>query len=72
MLRMYETFGNGGANTMNAHVDRRRRRGGARARGGSMTHARVVPAVAAATARWSGRMRNNTNYMETGVLTALD
>ncbi len=31
-------------------------------------HARMVPAAAAVRAKWSGRMRNNTNYMETGVL----
>lgn len=68
MLRMYETFGNGGATTMLRHV------------------APEVPTDAGArdyTKRdwfrpsppykevvWS--MRNNTNYMQTGVLTALD
>jgi hypothetical protein len=76
MLRMYETFGNGGANTM------RRTIGGTTdapatvpappaGRGGGMTTRewyRPVPPPRSLT--WS--MRNNTNYMETGVLSALE
>src|SRR6185369_12994457 len=79
MLRMYETFGNGGANTM-------RRTIGAGATGGAEV-AGAPPAEAAGrgamtarewyrplppprTLNWS--MRNNTNYMETGALSALE
>jgi hypothetical protein len=63
MLRMYETFGNGGANTMKRKVDR----GGA---GGSQTTREWYrPLPPYKEVEWS--MRNNTNYMETGVLSAL-
>ena len=58
MLRMYETFGNGGANTMPAHHRRRRSRrqsrgakpagGGRGGRGGGHDRARMVPAAASA------------------------
>ncbi len=77
MLRMYETFGNGGANTMVRTIGRGRGgapeaaaagRGG---RGGGMTARewyRPLPPPRRLT--WS--MRNNTNYMETGVLSALE
>jgi hypothetical protein len=71
MLRMYETFGNGGANTMHRRINGGR--GGAPAppgRGGGMTTRewyRPVPPYAETD--WSAR--NNTNYEETGVLTAL-
>jgi hypothetical protein len=73
MLRMYETFGNGGANTMHRRIAGE---GGGRGGGGggagapSMTSRewyRPVPAYAETD--WS--MRNNTNYMETGVLTGM-
>jgi hypothetical protein len=73
MLRMYETFGNGGANTMHRRIAGE---GGGRSGGGggagapSMTSRewyRPVPAYAETD--WS--MRNNTNYMETGVLTGM-
>jgi hypothetical protein len=68
MLRMYETFGNGGATTMLRHVDN-----GADqppARGGSQLQRDWFrPSPPYRTVMWS--MRNNTNYMETGVLTAL-
>ncbi|MEO8595652.1 MAG: M14 family zinc carboxypeptidase [Candidatus Solibacter sp.] len=82
MLRMYETFGNGGANTM------RRTLGGAAGEGAA------APATAEAAGGRGGRgaamaarewyrplppprtlnwsMRNNTNYMETGALAALE
>jgi hypothetical protein len=76
MLRMYETFGNGGANTMVRNLAGGGRgapepaagRGG---RGGGMTARewyRPLPPPRRLT--WS--MRNNTNYMETGVLSALE
>src|SRR5579864_5695393 len=67
MLRMYETFGNGGANTMKRKV----------------TAPEGGPAGTSPTSRewyrplppykevlWS--IRDNTNYMETGVLSALE
>jgi len=99
MLRMYETMGNGGANTMRRNIGGgfggpggggagggapepapaepgagapggggRGGRGGA---GGGMT-ARdwYRPLPPPRTLEWS--MRNNTNYMETGVLSALE
>ena len=87
MLRMYETMGNGGANTMRRTIG-----GGFGGGGGAPEGAPAAPEGAAAgrggrgggmTARewyrplppprdlvWS--MRNNTNYMETGVLSALE
>lgn len=68
MLRMYETFGNAGATTMLRHIDTGEV--GPGARGGNQT-ARdwYRPSPAYKEVEWS--MRNNTNYMETGVLTAL-
>jgi hypothetical protein len=77
MLRMYETFGNGGANTMRRTIS-----GGApetvpaavptpAGRGGSMTTREWYrPVPPPLTLTWS--MRNNTNYMETGALSALE
>jgi hypothetical protein len=87
MLRMYETMGNGGANTMRRTIG-----GGFGGPGGGAPEAAAAPEAAGAgrggrgggmTARewyrplppprelvWS--MRNNTNYMETGVLSALE
>ena len=51
MMRMYETFGNGGANTMHRRIDggrgRRRRREGGRGGRRRHDHARMVPAAAA-------------------------
>jgi len=70
MLRMYETFGNGGANTMKRTVDAGAG-GGEAFGGGSMTTRewyRPVPPYK--TVVWS--QRDNTNYMETGVLSALE
>jgi Zinc carboxypeptidase len=75
MLRMYETFGNGGANTMHRRIapeggGRGGGGGGRGGEGGGMTSRewyRPVPAYAETD--WS--MRNNTNYMETGVLTGM-
>ncbi|MFD2500977.1 hypothetical protein ACFSTI_21675 [Rhizorhabdus histidinilytica] len=68
MLRMYETFGNAGATTMLRHVAPEVQSG---VRGGDWTKRdwyRPLPPYKEVV--WS--MRNNTNYMETGVLTALD
>jgi hypothetical protein len=62
ILRMYETFGNGGANTMNRKV--------APPNGAGQTSRewyRPLPPYKEVV--WS--MRNNTNYMQTGVLSAL-
>lgn len=70
ILRMYETFGNGGANTMKRNVAPPDAAGGA-ARFGSQTSRewyRPLPPYKAVV--WS--MRDNTNYMETGVLSALE
>jgi hypothetical protein len=81
MLRMYETFGNGGANTM------RRTIGGGAGGGAPETVPATLPAPAGrgggmSTREWyrplppprtlTWSMRNNTNYMETGVLSALE
>ncbi len=69
MLRMYETFGNGGANTMHRHIDTPPP-GGAPATGPKMTDREWYrPLPPYKEVDWS--MRNNTNYMETGVLSAL-
>jgi hypothetical protein len=71
MLRMYETFGNGGANTMKRSVDAPPGGGEAGPGGGSMTTRewyRPIPPYKSVV--WS--QRNNTNYMETGVLSALE
>jgi len=75
MMRMYETFGNGGANTMHRRINGGGRggepaEGGRGGRGGGMTTRewyRPVPPYAETD--WSAR--NNTNYEETGVLSAL-
>jgi hypothetical protein len=64
LVRMYETFGNGGANTMPRKVD-------PDAPGGGRTKRewyRPLPPYKDVT--WS--LRNNTNYMETAVLSALE
>ena len=114
MLRMYETFGNGGANTMRRTIGggrrpRRRRwsagssspggpshghrwrgaggRGGRGGRGGAAAPDTASAALAGGGGNMTARdwyrplppprtltwtMRNNTNYMETGVLSALE
>jgi hypothetical protein len=64
MLRMYETYGNGGANTMKRKVAAEGDRFGASKR----EWYRPLPAYA--EVEWS--LRNNTNYMQTGVLAALE
>ncbi|HYL36751.1 MAG TPA: M14 family zinc carboxypeptidase [Bryobacteraceae bacterium] len=71
MLRMYETFGNGGANTMKRNVAPPPEPGAAPGGNGGMTTRewyRPLPPYKEVV--WS--MRNNTNYMETGVLSALE
>ncbi|MGA1996440.1 MAG: M14 family zinc carboxypeptidase, partial [Bryobacteraceae bacterium] len=74
MLRMYETFGNGGANTMKRNVENPEGGGApepAGGRGAGMTSRewyRPLPPYKQVV--WS--MRNNTNYMETAVLSALE
>ncbi len=68
MLRMYETFGNGGATTMLRHVDNGAEQTGVRG-GNQLARDWFRPSPAYRNVMWS--MRNNTNYMETGVLTAL-
>ena len=74
MLRMYETFGNGGANTMKRNVGAPEGNGGAPAAGkiadGMTTREWYRPLPPYKEVVWS--MRNNTNYMETGVLSALE
>jgi Zinc carboxypeptidase len=68
MLRMYETFGNGGANTM-----KRRLAGGSEGGmgpgGGQTSREWYRPMPPYPEVEWS--IRNNTNYMQTGVLSAL-
>ena len=71
MLRMYETFGNAGANTMLRTIDSPAGGGGEGATGASMTTREWYrPMPPYKEVEWS--MRNNTNYMETGVLSALE
>ncbi|MFN0124137.1 MAG: M14 family zinc carboxypeptidase [Blastocatellia bacterium] len=57
LIRMYETFGNGGANTMKRKIEQQT----------SREWYRPLPPYK--EVEWS--MRNNTNYMQTGVLSAL-
>jgi hypothetical protein len=63
MIRMYETFGNGGANTMKRKVAPPE--GGA----GQTSREWYRPSPPYKEVEWS--MRNNTNFMETGALSAL-
>lgn len=65
LLRMYETYGNGGANTMKRKVDRGE---GDRFRAARREWYRPMPAYE--EVEWS--LRNNINYMQTGVLVALE
>ncbi|HLW76848.1 MAG TPA: M14 family zinc carboxypeptidase, partial [Bryobacteraceae bacterium] len=73
MMRMYETFGNGGANTMHRRIappEGGGGRGGAGGgRGGMTTREWYRPLPPYRETDWSAR--NNTNYEETGVLSAL-
>jgi hypothetical protein len=66
MLRMYEVFGNGGANTMKRKIDR----GESVPGGGSQTTREWYrPLPPYKEVEWS--IRNNVNYGETAVLSAL-
>jgi hypothetical protein len=69
MMRMYETFGNGGANTMHRRVAPPDSPGGRGGRGGMTTREWYRPLPPYREVDWS--QRDNTNYEETGVLTAL-
>lgn len=66
MIRMYETFGNGGANTMKRRVAPPESMGGG---AGQTSREWYRPLPPYKEVEWS--MRNNTNYMQTGVLSAL-
>jgi hypothetical protein len=68
ILRMYETFGNGGANTMKRKVAPPEGEGGPGANQTTREWYRPLPPYKEVV--WS--MRDNTNYMETGVLSALE
>ncbi|MBP1634167.1 MAG: Zinc carboxypeptidase [Acidobacteria bacterium] len=67
MLRMYEVFGNGGANTMLRKIDREDRGGPA---GGQTTREWYRPLPPYKEVQWS--LRNNVNYGETALLSALE
>ncbi len=76
MMRMYETFGNGGATTMRRRLGGRGGPGGeggeggeGGGRGGQTSREWYRPLPPYTDVVWS--MRNNTNYMETGVLLGL-
>ncbi len=66
MIRMYETFGNGGANTMKRRVAPPEGAGGG---AGQTSREWYRPSPPYKEVEWS--MRNNTNFMQTGVLSAL-
>jgi hypothetical protein len=69
LVRMYETFGNGGATTMKRRVAGDG--GGEGGGGGSQTTREWYrPLPPYREVEWS--MRNNTNYMETAVLSGLE
>lgn len=69
MLRMYETFGNAGATTMMRHVEPEPHATGFFAADRTKREW-YRPNPPYKKVMWS--MRNNTNFMQTGVLTALD
>ncbi|MFB3853997.1 MAG: M14 family zinc carboxypeptidase [Vicinamibacterales bacterium] len=66
LLRMYEVFGNGGANTMKRKVDGADGGGGG---GGRTSREWYRPFPPYKEVEWS--IRNNVNYGQTGVLSAL-
>jgi hypothetical protein len=66
MIRMYETFGNGGATTMKRRVANPEFPGGQ----DQTTRQWYRPSPPYKEVVWS--MRNNTNYMQTAVLSALE
>lgn len=65
LLRMYETYGNGGANTMKRKVDT-----GEGDRFGASRRQWYRPLPAYKEVEWS--LRNNINYMQTGMVAALE
>lgn len=65
LFRMYETYGNGGANTMKRKVDT-----GGSDRFNASRREWYRPLPAYKEVDWS--LRNNTNFMETGVLLGLE
>ena len=71
LVRMYETFGNAGATTMKRRVEPRPGEGAPGGGPGNNPTTRewFRPLPPYKEVEWS--MRNNTNYMQTGVLTAL-
>src|SRR5262245_357170 len=70
MIRMYETFGNGGANTMKRKVAQPAQSEGAGQASRDQTSREWYrPSPPYKEVEWS--MRNNTTFMQTGVLSAL-
>jgi hypothetical protein len=69
MMRMYETYNNGGATTMKRRVGGGPGGGEGFGGGSQTTREWYRPLPPYTEVVWS--MRNNTNYMETGVLTGL-
>jgi hypothetical protein len=67
MVRMYETFGNGGATTMKRNIVNPD--AAAAGQAGQTSREWYRPNPPYREVEWS--MRNNTNFMQTGVLTAL-
>lgn len=70
LFKMYETFGNDGATTMLRHVKPVRGPGEPKNPRDMTGREWYRPEPAYKTVDWS--MRNNTNFMETGLLTALE
>ena len=69
LLRMFETFGNGGANTMHRHIKDPDAPNTAGPGDDRTTREWYRPLPPYAEVDWS--IRNNTNYMETGVLSGM-
>jgi hypothetical protein len=69
LLRMFETLGNGGANTMHRRIKNSDAPNAAEAAGDRTVREWYRPLPPYAEVDWS--LRNNTNYMETGVLSGL-
>jgi len=78
LLRMYETFGNGGANTMRRTIgggrgtDAAAEAAAAGGRGGGMGTREWYRPLPPPPGAFPWSMRNNTNYMETAALSALE